>query len=372
MKIKFFILLYILELLVKGIFSIYAYFDIQIFHANDSPKYIISSEGIFYPKYPNEICFKDGRNLHHIYNFDKIKQDLEKKICIYMLTCQIPGYFNFIYASINEYIITLVDYENWYCFNDCNSDENKIFISGICEDNMHPIISHWNGDFKKNYKFCLKPKNDISNFYLDDNSINRNYYKGKTVEYFINNDIYNISIKDLFSINGFDNLEIFLDAISLEISSIQNGKGKILNGNEELSEGNFFNPNINLTFKNIINEGYLMVISIKTKPRNRPSSVSTCVNEAKIILYVSQENCTIDEASDNYCQKCIDEYGKNGNNCYHKSEKFTNLYYDEHSQTFEQCKLNDTIYNCSICPRGSYIFENNTFSNTCKKCPSLY
>ena len=104
-----------------------------------------------------------------------------------------------------------------------------------------------------------------------------------------------------------------------------------------------------------------MIISIKTKPRNRPSSVSTCVNEAKIYLYVSQKNCTVDEASDNYCQKCIDEYGKSGNNCYHKSEKFTNLYYDKHSQEFKQCEINNLFHNCSICPKGSYILEKNLF-----------
>ena len=112
-----------------------------------------------------------------------------------------------------------------------------------------------------------------------------------------------------------------------------------------------------------------MIISIKTKPRNRPSSASTCVNEAKLYLYVSQKNCTMDEASDNYCQKCINEYSKIGNNCYHKSEKFSNLYYDEHSQEFKQCEINNIIYNCSICPKGSYIFENKSLSNICKKCP---
>ena len=197
-----------------------------------------------------------------------------------------------------------------------------------------------------------------------------NYYKGKTVEYFINNnDTYNIPIKDLFIINGFEDKEIMLDTFSLEISSIQNGYGHIYNGNEELFEGSFFNPNINLTFRNIINDGYLMIISIKTKPRNRNSSVSTCANEAKIYLYVSQKNCTMDEASDNYCQKCKDDYGRNDNNCYHKSEKFTNLYYDELSQTFKQCEINDSIFNCSICPEGTHIFENNPFSSTCKKCP---
>jgi len=223
---------------------------------------------------------------------------------------------------------------------------------------------------KESFTFCLKPRYDITKFYIDDNNININYYNGKTVEYFINNDVYNIPIKDLFSINGFDNLEIILDKISLEISSIQNGNGQIFNGNEELFERSFFNPNINLTyFKKVINDGYLMIISIKTKPRNRNSSVSTCANEAKIYLYAPQKNCTIDEASDNYCQKCINEYGKNGNNCYYKLEKLTNLYYDEQSQAFKQCEINDTIYNCSICPRGTYIFKNNTLSNICKKCP---
>ena len=70
----------------------------------------------------------------------------------------------------------------------------------------------------------------ITNFYIDDSKINTNYYKGKIVQYFINNnDILNIPIKDLFIINGFENLEINLDTFSLEISSIQNGKGKIFN-----------------------------------------------------------------------------------------------------------------------------------------------
>jgi len=171
----------------------------------------------------------------------------------------------------------------------------------------------------------LEPRNEISQFYIDDNNINKNYYKGKAAIYFIKADTYNIPIADLFSINGFDDLEINIDTISLEISSILNGKGQIFNGNEELFKGSFFNPKINITFKNIINDGYLMIIDIKTKPRNRPSSVSTCVNEAKIILYVSQKNCTMDEESDNFCQKCKNEYSNNGNNCYLKSEKFANL-----------------------------------------------
>ena len=118
MKANFLIKLYILKLLVKEISSIYAYFYFQILQTTDIPKYIISSEGIIYPKAPNEICYKNGRYIHYIYNFENIKHNLEKKICMYMISCDILGYFNFNYVSINEYIITNIYYENWYCFDD--------------------------------------------------------------------------------------------------------------------------------------------------------------------------------------------------------------------------------------------------------------
>ena len=378
MKKEFFIHIYILKLLIKNIISNYAYFDCQINCANDYPLYIIDPEENIKPKVPLEVChkYRTGDNFYHIYNFEKVKRNLEEKICILWVNCRGAGNFAFQYVSMNEYIITIVDYEDWYSCDDCNyiaTDKKFMTSQALCPANYNPLIEYSNAGnyFNTIYStFCLEPRNDITNFYIDDSKINTNYYMGKTVKYFIyNNDTLNIPIKDLFIINGFENLEIILDTISLEISNIQNGKGKIFNGNEELSEGSFFNPNISLTFQNKINEGYLMIISIKTKPRNRPSSVSTCVNEAKIYLYVSQENCTMDEASDNYCQKCRDEYGKNGGSCYHRSEKFTNLYYDEQSQTFKQCEINDTIYNCSICPEGTHINGNNFFSSTCKKCP---
>ena len=377
MKKEFFIHICILKLLVKSIISNYAYFDCQINCANDYPLYIIDSEENIKPKNPLEICHKYRTGMeYHIYNFEKVKRNLEEKICILWVNCRGAGNFAFQYVSINEYIITIVNYEDWYSCDDCNyitTDKKFMTSNALCQANNNPLIEYSNAGnyFNTIYStFCLEPRNDITNFYIDDSKINTNYYIGKTKEYFVNNnDTLNIPIKDLFIIKDFDNLEIILDTISLEISSIQNGKGQIFNGNEELFEGSFFNPNINLTFKNKINEGYLMIISIKTKPRNRPSSVSTCTNDAKIFLYVSQENCTMNKTSDNYCQNCIDEYGKSNNNCYHKSEKFTNLYYDEHSQTFKQCEINNIIYNCSICPRGSYIFKNNIFSNNCKKCP---
>jgi len=370
---RFFIQICILKLLlVNKIFLKYAYFDFKLACVDDYPEYIISSEGIIYPENPNQLCLGKRADKGHIYNFEKVKNDLEQKICICIFNCDGPAYFSFEYASINEYIITNVDYENWYSCDDCTNNIYKKFLvlNDTCKTNNNPLILFSNYlDVNETYTFCLDAKNNITNFYIDDKKINKNYYLGKKVEYFINNDTYNIPVKDLFSITGYNNLEIILDTISLEISNIQNGKGQIFNGNKELFEGSFFNPNMNLTFKKNINNGYLMIISIKTKPRNRPSSFSTCINESKIYLYVSQDNCTMYESSDNYCQKCIDEYVKNGNNCYNKSEKFSNLYYDEKSQTYKQCEINDTIYNCSSCQIGTYIFKNNTFSNTCKKCP---
>ena len=52
-------------------------------------------------------------------------------------------------------------------------------------------------------------------------------------------------------------------------------------------------------------------------------SIFTCEKEANLYLYVNKKNCTINETSDNFCQQCIDDYGKieNQNACYHKSEK---------------------------------------------------
>ena len=108
---KIFIHLYILKLLLKEIFSKYAYFDFKLTCLDDYAKYINSSEGIIYPKNPYEIPFGGRNNYYYIYNFEKVKQDLEKKICIYIVNYVNPSFFAFEYASINEYIITLVDYE---------------------------------------------------------------------------------------------------------------------------------------------------------------------------------------------------------------------------------------------------------------------
>ena len=74
----------------------------------------------------------------------------------------------------------------------------------------------------------------------------------------------------------------------------------------------------------------------------------------------------MNESSDDYCQNCISDYGKYENNCYHKSEKFYNLYYENINQTWNECEINNNNFICSICPKGTYIKESS--SQTCEKC----
>ena len=127
-------------------------------------------------------------------------------------------------------------------------------------------------------------------------------------------------------------------------------------------------------YKKINNEdeGYLMIIKIVTKPRNQNIDISTCEEEGQIYLYVNQKNCTMNEASNNFCQKCISEYGKYEieNKCYHKSEKFDNLYYDNQTQTWQNCDINNHNFICGICPKGTFIKEifSDSSSQICEKC----
>jgi hypothetical protein len=113
----------------------------------------------------------------------------------------------------------------------------------------------------------------------------------------------NFHIHDIFIINGKESYEFDLDTFSLQITNITNKKGNIFNGNEELVKDSFFNAkNKFLIHKRQNDDGYLMVITIATKPRNRESiQISTCEKEAKLYLYVSQKNCTMNSNSNNFC-----------------------------------------------------------------------
>ena len=185
-------------------------------------------------------------------------------------------------------------------------------------------ISFFYNDQKNYNTFCLKPTSDISIFYIDESKINQNFYKGKTIEYILNNESDNFYINNTFIINGDQNYIFDIDAVSFQITNIINeDKGEIYNGNEKLNINSFFNAKTkSLIHKKKIDEGYLMIINIITKPRNQKSNkISTCEIEAKIYLYVSQKNCSMNEFSNNYCQKCKKDYKKFKNNCYHKSKK---------------------------------------------------
>ena len=332
---------------------------------NDYPEYIISSEGTFWPINPNNIAFA----LSYIFKFNEIPHDIEKPLCISWVNLYSYGFLAFYYVSINEYDITEPNnyYDYYYCKDYVVYGQNNFTVGKLPEYCSRTVIIPTSTPSSN--ILCLKPRNNIDKFYIDDNKINQKFYKGKTLIYFLNNESDDFNINNIFSINGKEYLDFNLDTVSLEIISIQNKKGKIYNGNEELFEGSFFNSkNIYLTHKKINDEGYLTIITIKTKPRNRQSSVYTCETEAKIYLYVAQKNCTINEASDNFCQKCIDEFGKYENNCYNFNEKFRDLYYDNYSQTFKQCETNNNIFACSICPTGSHLLKSEFYYNICEKC----
>ena len=92
-------------------------------------------------------------------------------------------------------------------------------------------------------------------------------------------------------------------------------------------------------------------------------------------------------SNNNYCQGCQEDFGKNDSNCYHKSEKFTNLFYEDSSQIWKECETSNNNFTCSICPKGTYIndsflhicekckfgeYSDNEDSNNCEKCPRNY
>jgi len=363
-------MMFFLQILIFSIFidKIYlrkiAYLKYEFTCDNNYPNYITSSEGRYEPINP----IHDEVEESHIFKFNEIPHDIEKELCLSWVNMYGIGYFAFYYASINEYyIIILNDYYYYYYCKDCKVNGKKKFL--VREKSSCPLTIMQTTSSPATNTFCLKPLKYIDQFYISDKKINKKFYIGNTLIYFLNNESDNFNINNLFSINGKKNLNYNLDLVSLEIVSIQNKKGKIYNGNEELFEGSFFNAkNIYLTHKKISDEGYLTIITIKTKPRNRKSSVYTCETEAKIYLYVAQKNCTINEASNNFCQNCIHEYGKYENNCYNFREKFRYFYYDNYSQTFKQCEADNNIFACCICPKDSHLLKTEYYYNLCEKC----
>jgi len=373
MKIKFHYFLFLF--LFTKIASFIAYFGCEIFCVDDYIDYITSSNGNILPQIENHEFFH-LRDIYFVFNFTQILHNFDQPICIHLVNYMSYGQLAFKYVSINEYDITVLNYEDFYSCNECfepNGTKKFVTTSELCID-KNIISTGYQGleSITKFYNFCLDPKNDISSFFIDNSKINQNYYKGKEVKYILNDETININIDKIFVINENENLLFFLDTVSLKITSISNNKGIIYNGNEELGVNSFFNPKYKyLTYKRLNDDdGYIMTITIETKPKNQNIDIRTCGIEAKIYLYVPRKNCTMTEYSNNFCQKCINiNYSKNlnENKCYDKSEKFSNLYSESSSQTWKNCEKEKNSFICSICPEGTFI--KNSLSQICERCP---
>ena len=136
MKFKISLQFFVISLLYNKAFSIIAYFKIQIFNVDDYIDYITSSEGNFAPTNPIK-----SYNIDHIYNFNEIKHNLKMPLCIQLVNILEPGFFAFKYASINEYDITILNYENYYYCNNCNVNTPKKFtITDIIYSGGSPQI----------------------------------------------------------------------------------------------------------------------------------------------------------------------------------------------------------------------------------------
>ena len=289
-------IIYILFILEIKALSLIIYAKYQIAYVDDYIDYIISSEGIIQ-------LLNQTKKLHSTYYFKDVKHDLIKSLCIQIINYAYEGHFAFKYASINEYDITIINYENYYYCDNCNLNTTKKFNISDQKYNGSSIIdiSYYNekGPLHNN-TLCLNPTSDISIFYIDESKINQQFYIGKTVKYTLANEFDYFNINNTFIINKNVNYIFDLNTVSFKIVKITNKKGKIFNDEEELFEGSFFNAKNNyLIYKGIDNEtekGYLMIIDIETKPRNQKSvNISTCEKEAKIYLYIAQKNCTMNE-----------------------------------------------------------------------------
>ena len=345
--------------------SIIAYFTFQLFCVNDIVFNIAYSEGSIKPINPKE----NIQNLNYIYQFPQFMHNLNSYLCIYIHNYYEEGFFAFNKALINEYDISVLNYEKfWNCSNCDNKNFNYI---GKCYDKPKIFL----GDIGNNrvyYEFCLSPSTDISIFNLGEKYINKNYYTGKSnVNFILNNDIDTFNIDNIFIINGKPNYIFDLNAVSLMIINITNYKGDLYNDNEEIFINRAFNAKSKyLTNKKRNNEGYIMTLSIETRTRKKNSiSYLTCNKPAILNIYISQKNCTMTDFSNQFCQKCKNDYVKFGENCYNKNEKLDGLYYKESSQIWEKCEISNHIFKCSICPKGSFIISKNISFQICEKCP---
>ena len=110
---------------IKNMFSFIAYFKLEINCINDYPKDVITSERIVEPINQNTIP-EGERDRYYIYYFPLMKHNFTNPICIQMFNYYRFGFFAFNKACINEYDITILNYEDYYYCDTCNAKIKKI------------------------------------------------------------------------------------------------------------------------------------------------------------------------------------------------------------------------------------------------------
>ena len=317
--------------IISYIYTFYAYANFHIFCVDDYVTNINYSGGIIDPLNPDH-SIKSIENNDYIYHFSEFKHNFKEYICINFVNVLTPGCFSFYDANINEYDITLLNYTNFYICNGCNMNtKSKYLISGECNNRPYIHTSYINDWGFLETKFCLKPTNDISIFNTGENNVNKKYYKRKNnLKFILNYDIDYFYIDKIFSINHNPDYIIYLDTLSYRIKDITNKKGHLYNGKNEIFLNTVFNPEHKFLIynKSTFDDGYIMTIKIETRTRLTKNNISylTCEEPANLYIYISQRNCTMINYSNNFCQLCKENYGKYGNKCYYKYEKFENLY----------------------------------------------
>ena len=350
--------------MISYIYAFYAYVNIKLFCVDNSVTYINYSGGTIEPINPKDpystLSYVDN---NYIFYFPELMHNFKDYICINIVNLCWPGGFSFYGANINEYNITILNYTNFFICKGCNIDTiNKYKIEGECNNRPFIYTSYFDCPvFYMENKFCLKPNNDISIFNTGENNINKKYYKGKNnIKYILINDIDYFYIDEIFSINHNPEYKIDLDTISYRIKNITNKKGHLYNGKNEIFLNTVFYPEHKLKYnKSTFDDGYIMTINIETRTRLIKNNISylTCEQPANLYIYIPQKNCSMVNYSNNFCQNCLENYIKNENKCYHKSEKFENLYYNESLNSWEKCDYNLNVFICSICPKGTFIKE---------------
>ena len=351
--------------LVYFSFQITAYFKFEFCCVNDSIDRIKYSGGEIKPINSHSII----QDSNYTFYFPELMHNLNESLCIYLLNSENSSSFTFKKASLNEYDISEIDYDYfWECSN-CNLNYNH---NKKCYNRPKIEFSNHLNSYIRNNELCLLPTDDISIFNIGEKYINNNYYIGKTINFILSDEKGKIKIDNIFNINGRQNYLFDLDAVSLKLVNISNIFGSLFNNDEELFQNSIFNAkNKYLVYKNNNDGGYLMTITIETRTRIK-NSISYLTSQTPAILnvFISKKNCTMTDFSNNFCQECKNDYGKYGDKCYHRNEKFRNLYYNELSQTFEKCEISNDIFYCSVCPKGTFIKEKIISSQICEKCPT--